>query len=123
MKIKDIPFPALIELAMKQQELQGNAPDEDKRITEAFDWAETKQGYWFWVNVCSKEFEKARGIYDWDKSPQEPEFNEQEFMDKCAIAAMQALVTAEPDRRYEYIVNDAYDIAEAMLGKRKEALK
>ena len=72
MKIKDIPFPALRELAMEEQERQGNKRNEDLHIYNPsnfnnFDWDKSKLGEAFWQCVNIEDYEEAREIFDWDK--------------------------------------------------------
>jgi hypothetical protein len=43
-----------------------------------------------------------------------------ELRDYFAAKAMQALISADPMRIYEYVANDAYGYADAMLKARKQ---
>lgn len=72
MKIKDIPFPALRELALEEQERQGNKRNEDLDMLFSvmkgnFDWSKTKLGEAFWYYVNTTNYKEARKIFDWDK--------------------------------------------------------
>lgn len=53
---------------------------------------------------------------------------EKDFLDKCAIAAMQGICVNAGRNRYVFdkpdeIARDAYNVAKSMLEARKEALK
>lgn len=70
MKIKDLP-PKLKELALQEQERQGNVRDEeldlfDDKDDGNFMWDEAKQPMEFWPIVERGGYEEARKIYDWD---------------------------------------------------------
>ena len=72
MKIKDIPFPALRELALEEQERQGNKRNEDLHLfadksERNFYWNKSKLGEIFWHCVSTGDYEEAREIFDWDK--------------------------------------------------------
>lgn len=79
MKIKDIPFPALRELALEEQERQGNERSCNAHLTTCksegnFDLNESKLGEVFWECVSIGHYTAAREIYDWDNPQSERVF-------------------------------------------------
>lgn len=73
MRIKDIPFPILRELALENQKKQGNPKDDfinlaNDRREGGFDWADTEPGRKFWSLINAEKYKEARKEYDWARS-------------------------------------------------------
>lgn len=66
MKIKDLPHPKLIELALEALYEEKGLSNENNCIS-FFNWKKTKQGYDFWLNIHQGKLYEAREIYDWEK--------------------------------------------------------
>lgn len=71
MKIKDIPFESLKQLALRNQVMQGNPRNEEiciraGKLQGGFDWDQTDHGRNFWKHIRKHEFNEARLIFDWD---------------------------------------------------------
>ena len=67
MKIKDIPFPALRELALEEQERQGNKRNDNISLFASkeeggFNWDKSELGEEFWDNVDDENYAEAVGI-------------------------------------------------------------
>lgn len=128
MKIKDIPFPALRDLAMKQQALQGNKRDESIDIESisrlgGFNWEATEQGSEFWRHISNENYYEAIPLYNWDFPPneiKEKTFNEQKFLDKIAFRAMELAIQHGANAKASDIANFAYSLAKNMLKERSK---
>lgn len=139
MKIKDIPYAALRELALEEQYQDLNHKNGDIPIPLAFSWNRSSQGHDFWSYVHNGEYSRARSIFDWGIEPDPetepvmtsgyshviehiPNFNEQEFLDRCAIAAMQGY-SMSGKGNWEERSRWSYKQAKEMLKARKETMR
>lgn len=68
MKIKDIPFQEIRDIAITEQEKQCNERNEDTDLLISFNWDETIQGRVFWESINNELYKDAREIFDWDEN-------------------------------------------------------